>query len=728
MADFLWSPIATLDRWGADMLDWVLWMNLWTAMLLAGALLLDRAFRRRISASWRLVLFLTVLVRLFVPVSAHSPIGAFAGPWPTYVSDAAAVPAVPAMDASSGEADNRSSAAGGATLLALVPILYGAVALTLLVAWWHSARRLLGIIDESRAIGGENAATIARAIPELDPGRIREHANAGPLLIGFARPILVLPTRLFSMLGDDAIKAVVRHEHAHLVRKDSLLAALLHLAVVAAWPVLAIWLASARVRALMELACDERALSGSAPHIRADYGRALLAFATGKRAPPAALTFAGGLSERLAAIKDSQRWNRAAQVAVVSPVAVLLVACAGQRPPEAPPVHDATGAMNQRRLPAVYRNAVPEPHKGSQEVRFTVLEEAPLHPRLVALAPRTATHGVDPPSRTIPSSQFDALLAEAGATVLARPRVYAVLGMPFSIDVGSTDPGGKMITGVAINARVAMIQREPGESRWTYRLEINYSEALDGATIAGPLRRDVSVHPGETAVIRVPAQDGHADRLLCVSANRAPPLASEATQSAAPPTPQTSQSFAPTPSSFDPLGGEYPQVLWMLNIYEVPGPVEISDVGLVTMTRKAKPGSFASIDGAHIPAAMASIDAIAGRAPLATPAMIQKFDVEGAIKSEVCDKDGRSPEHRSITIRSAPAKAGIEATFEFAVSADATSVSTRVANRIVPAGGAVVMSAPGLGVSDPWTVLVARPRVLLSVKDYPFQTAPGPPG
>jgi len=751
MSDILAAGLETLDRCGAAMLEWMLWMNLWTGALLIVALVLDHLLRRRLAASWRLVLFLAVIARLFVPASLQSPIGAVTNAplmqsVPVTTAPAIATAELAGTSTSSIPA-NTPGTRGPLTMLALVPIGYAAGVLALIVAWRRSDRRLRSIVSASRPVRGVHATALARAIPELDTARIREHGSAGPLLIGVLRPTLVLPSRLFTALGGETLAAVLRHEQAHLTRRDSISAALLHLLVIAAWPVVPVWLAASRIRTLIELACDERALDGAPAGTRADYGRALLAFASGRRAPSAALSFAGGLPERIAALREARRWHRAAQFGVVAPIAAVLVACAAHRTTDAP----SATPMDGRLHPAVYRGATPEPHKGSHEVQFTVLEGVPLSPRLDEL--RAGPSGQDE-SRIVvlPSSEFDALLAREPGSVITRPRASAILGLPFSLEIGSSGPGGTMISGIAIQARIAMIMREPGDERWTYQIDLDYSESAGGATIAGPFEHAVSVHPGDTAVLLIPTRDGHADRLLCVAVDRATPRTSIVDDGAAPPTPQTSEvagtapdpaqtsealegatppqqrgaSSGSRPPAFDPLGGEYPQVLWMLNVYQVPGPVEIDGTGRVTTTTKAKPGTFASIGASGIDAVFASLEAIDGRMQLAAPALIGKYGVEAVVRPESRDKAGQALPNRSITIRAAPAEAGIKATFEATVSAGAFSVSTHVADRFIASGGAVVFSTPGPSSTDPWTVIVARPTELRSARDYPFQTATMP--
>lgn len=729
MTETLSIVISWLDRLGLSMFEWWLWMNVWTAALCVAAFLVDRLLRHRVAASWRLLLFVAVLARVFMPVQMHSPVGALPSATAaledvrSHVSGRVVQESPSTAPAMATPSDRQASAA--LTPSALIPVAYALGVLFLMAAWVRAMHRLRGIVHSSHALDDHQVQAMARWMPRVSVTHVREHPSAGPLLIGVFTPTLVLPERLFRTLDDEALAAVLRHEQAHCVRRDPILAVLLHLVVIAAWPVIAIWLSAGRVRQLMELACDERALEGAGSAVRKQYGRALIEFASGRRVAPVGLTFAGGLHERMAALKQTHRWRRGAQAAVTASVAVLLVACAGERTSEIPSTAQTVDSQVEQLHPTAIEGASLAPHKGATELTITVLDGVPRHPKLDPLGD-ASRNGQPNISELLSTGEFESLLSQSDCKVLARPRMYVVLGLPARIEVGSSGADGVMSDGVAIDARVAMIVKEPDATEWTHQLELSYAESRGGTTIIGPARRALNVKPGETAVSVIAGPDRPMDRLLCISARPAPDAPQVASQSAPPPQPQTAQSFQPAPAPFDPLDGEYPQVLWMFNVYEVPGPLEVSSNGIVTTTTKAKPNTFASIEQGSIDAAFASINALPRRTQVATPALIAKFDVEARVKSESRDKAGQDLSGRSIAVRAAHGKVGIEATVEVTVVAGNFSIAARVANRSVMDDGAIVMATPGPGASDPWTVMVGRPRVIHSLKEYPFQTDSGP--
>jgi hypothetical protein len=125
----------------------------------------------------------------------------------------------------------------------------------------------------------------------------------------------------------------------------------MELLAVVAWPVVPLWLAIARVRQLVELACDEAALAGADATERRRYGHTLLDMAEGRSfavAPLGAgeLHFGSTLRARIEALASQRHWPLAAQALTLSfaPIA-LLVACSGASPsPPTPPAPTVAAA------------------------------------------------------------------------------------------------------------------------------------------------------------------------------------------------------------------------------------------------------------------------------------------------------------------------------------------------------------------------------------------------
>jgi beta-lactamase regulating signal transducer with metallopeptidase domain len=294
-------------------------LNVWTALLLAGALVLDRALSRRARASFRIALYAPVALRVVLPLD-----------WSLKLSHAPQVETLFAPLARITASDSAApSSAHPAPWFALVALAYVAGA-TLL-----AARAVIARVRLARALA--SAAPVAR-VDAGTPCPIVEHESLGPMAVGLLSPRIVVPRRLLAPGEESALACVLRHEGAHLRRGDAWLSAVMQLLAMLAWPVVPLWIAMGRVRQLVELACDEAALDGADATERRRYGHALLdiaewssfAVATGA----GELHFGSTLRARIEALTSQRHWPVAAQALVVSlaPMA-LLTACAASTPP-----------------------------------------------------------------------------------------------------------------------------------------------------------------------------------------------------------------------------------------------------------------------------------------------------------------------------------------------------------------------------------------------------------
>jgi beta-lactamase regulating signal transducer with metallopeptidase domain len=80
---------------------------------------------------------------------------------------------------------------------------------------------------------------------------------AEPVLVGFRKPIVVLPTGLAGKLSSPELESVVLHELAHAKRKDNWTAALAHVVTCTFWFYPLLWWIEQRLHRERELACDE---------------------------------------------------------------------------------------------------------------------------------------------------------------------------------------------------------------------------------------------------------------------------------------------------------------------------------------------------------------------------------------------------------------------------------------------------------------------------------------
>jgi hypothetical protein len=314
-----WTNLfAALALGGERFVEWLLSMTAWTAAIVVVALVADRALAFRVRATYRLALYAAVPLRLLLPIRWTTPFGALSG-------------------------NAAHGAAGGVGLgdvlfgplhgplevswRALVLPFYAAICVVLMVRWARGHARL--------AREAASARPARAAIAAFAPGEpVYEHETLGPMVVGVVRPRILIARPLAESLAPGALAWALRHERCHVARRDPLLAAVISLFALLAWPIIPVWVAAARMRHLIELACDEAALDGVGDADRKSYGRALLAVSewepiTVRRA---ALNFGAPLAMRIAALRVRPRWPRAVQVAIALAAVGLLVACAGRRP------------------------------------------------------------------------------------------------------------------------------------------------------------------------------------------------------------------------------------------------------------------------------------------------------------------------------------------------------------------------------------------------------------
>jgi beta-lactamase regulating signal transducer with metallopeptidase domain len=160
-----------------------------------------------------------------------------------------------------------------------------------------------------------------------------------PVVVGFRRPVILLPREVLSRLNDSEMRAVLMHELNHIARGDAIVNLLQGVLGALYFFHPLVWWANAALRRLREEACDEltvAALDGE----RRTYGEAIVKVTEifGYASPPLALGVLESKSparERLGRILDprlpqgeSLSWRTAAAVIVLA--AVLLPGAGGR--------------------------------------------------------------------------------------------------------------------------------------------------------------------------------------------------------------------------------------------------------------------------------------------------------------------------------------------------------------------------------------------------------------
>jgi beta-lactamase regulating signal transducer with metallopeptidase domain len=252
-------------------------VHLWQVTLfLAFLFVLERMLRR---APARIIhaLWITGLVRLFVPLS---PLKArLAGLWERI--DTFSVPGMTVVGTilDPGAAVQRTAEAGPGTLGIGLAAVTAAWAVTSAVFLARTAREMAGLStrlgDPLPSLDGSIAKKLERAceVGGIRPGHVRlTGIRLMPGVGGILRPRIVIPRALVESIDERGLVAVLAHEESHRRRRDPLryLAARLALALFHFYP--PVYVLMRRISMTAEYDCDERALRsgiGSAEYARA---------------------------------------------------------------------------------------------------------------------------------------------------------------------------------------------------------------------------------------------------------------------------------------------------------------------------------------------------------------------------------------------------------------------------------------------------------------------------
>lgn len=139
---------------------------------------------------------------------------------------------------------------------------------------------------------------LSRAIRYLECGWLQS-----PAVIGWIRPIVLLPVTALTGLTDEQLRAVIAHELAHIRRHDFFVNLLQILVETLLFYHPAIWWLNRRIRIERELCCDEIAVSLTGD--RLEYVKALILMEEWEQAPALAMAAnRSPLSERVFHILD----------------------------------------------------------------------------------------------------------------------------------------------------------------------------------------------------------------------------------------------------------------------------------------------------------------------------------------------------------------------------------------------------------------------------------------
>ena len=174
------------------------------------------------------------------------------------------------------------------------------------------------------------AARLASRLGLLDAVRVVESRLVGtPTVVGWMRPVILLPVAALANLTPAQIEAILAHELAHVRRHDYLVNLLQSLGETVLFYHPAVWWVSERIRAERENCCDDAALVICSD--RVGYASALTALEEwrGREVAPVVAATGGPLSGRVRRILDRPPEHRPRNRGRMAAWAVALVLCTG---------------------------------------------------------------------------------------------------------------------------------------------------------------------------------------------------------------------------------------------------------------------------------------------------------------------------------------------------------------------------------------------------------------
>jgi beta-lactamase regulating signal transducer with metallopeptidase domain len=324
--------------------------------------------------------------------------------------------------------------------------------LRLFISWTHVARirRSAGTVSAAmidvlasveRRLGMHRRVSLA----------LTEFADS-PIVVGWWRPMILLPASAIVELTRDQLEAVLAHELAHVRRYDDVV----NLAQVMVETVLfyhpATWWVSARVRRERERCCDDAAVALSGDP--APFVRALLTLEQTRSASPTlAIGLRGSENDLLPRVRRLLRVEPALQRAATVAVAIagfVLLACVGSTldaPRQETARHETARGVRTDRLPG----ASVGPENADAAIASTLASRVnePVDGRqLVAIQIAGGTQQI-PESMRLPIQLGDRVTASTRAQLEASLRSA---NAPLAVDVVAL-PGGQAAVVIGATAR-----------------------------------------------------------------------------------------------------------------------------------------------------------------------------------------------------------------------------------------------------------------------------------
>jgi bla regulator protein BlaR1 len=236
--------ISSLSELALAWWHWVVPASIQVAVLAGFVALVDRLLARWTWPQLHSALWLAVVLRFIVPPSLGLPLNA-----------------LPNLGVNPTQGHGQSPTA----TLAIATFglwLVGIFLLGTLTLWRYRGIRREWLTDRPTTLPIWFDSMVRDTARRLGLGRVprvRIHADLpGPAVLGFFRPVVLVPAALVQAVNRKQIEHVLLHELAHVKRHDPLMA-LFGLAIqVVFWFHPAVWLARIRLQTLREVGCDRK--------------------------------------------------------------------------------------------------------------------------------------------------------------------------------------------------------------------------------------------------------------------------------------------------------------------------------------------------------------------------------------------------------------------------------------------------------------------------------------
>lgn len=152
---------------------------------------------------------------------------------------------------------------------------------------------------------------------------------ASPILIGFIKPVIILPDIEYS---DEEVKFILKHELVHFKRKDVWSKLFILCATSIHWYNPLVWIMANRINLLNEMSCDSEVIAGCSHDERKQYGETIIKFIRERTQTIIVLStnFYGGklnMKKRILNIMDMKKRKFSKVYFAIIMIGVIILGC-----------------------------------------------------------------------------------------------------------------------------------------------------------------------------------------------------------------------------------------------------------------------------------------------------------------------------------------------------------------------------------------------------------------